>query len=92
VSTMIVEGRAITAAMVERVEARMREKPFTSTMLTAVAEDICEVEFGTRDAGMRLADRLIQKHRKAGNITKSTGQGRPKWTWSLAPATETSGA
>jgi len=31
---------------------------------------------------MRLADRLIQKHSKAGNITKRSQQGeRARWGW-----------
>lgn len=88
-SVLIVSGRAITAAMIERVEARMREKPFTATMLTSVAEDVCQSQFCDREPGMRLADRLIQRHRKAGNITRKAGPGRPLWVWVIpAPSTQ----
>jgi hypothetical protein len=88
--TMVVQEHAIPDAMIARVEEKMREKPFSAGGMSAFADVLCGEEFGPRAArigvGMRLVDRLIQKHRKSGALKKSGGGGHTRWTWTVPPS------
>jgi len=84
---MKVQGYEVPEGILATIEAWMRDcgRSFTAGDLQAVAkgqaETVGEIKL---DDGvvMRLADRLIQKHSKAGNITKRSQQGeRARWGW-----------
>ena len=75
---MIVQGEEIDPAIVEALEAAMRKRtrrPFTFGSLSRLAQN-----YGVKGftAG-RLADRLIQNHRRAGDLVK--GAKRGQWRW-----------
>ena len=85
---MKVQGYEVPEGILATIEAWMKDcgRSFTAGDLQAVAKGqavsrIAEIKL---DDGvvMRLADRLIQKHSKAGNITKRSQQGeRARWGW-----------
>ena len=84
---MKVQGYEVPEGILTAIEAWMKDcgRSFTAGDLQAVAKEQAKVVGGVDlDAGvaMRLADRLIQKHSKAGNITKRSQQGeRARWGW-----------
>lgn len=84
---MKVQGYEVPEGILATIEAWMKDcgRSFTAGDLQAVAKEQAKVVGGVDlDAGvaMRLADRLVQKHSKAGNITKRSQQGeRARWGW-----------
>ena len=84
---MKVQGYEVPEGILATIEAWMKDcgRSFTTGDLQAVAKEQAKVVGDVDlDAGvaMRLADRLIQKHSKAGNITKRSQQGeRARWGW-----------
>jgi hypothetical protein len=72
---MYVTGRRIEPQQVNALLSRMRLREFTASQLALCAEK-AGVERG--ECAMRLADRLIQRERKAGNLSR-IGRG---WRWS----------
>lgn len=84
---MKVQGYEVPEGILATIEAWMKDcgRSFTAGDLQAVAKEQAKV-VGDVDlvagVAMRLADRLIQKHSKAGNITKRSQQGeRARWGW-----------
>ena len=84
---MKVQGYEVPEGILATIEAWMKDcgRSFTVGDLQAVAKEQAKV-VGDVDlvagVAMRLADRLIQKHSKAGNITKRSQQGeRARWGW-----------
>lgn len=72
---MKINGIEINQVVIEAVIERMKAEAFKASELEAVA-----VKLGvpTREGtAMRVADRLIQREKKAGNIALS----RPYWAW-----------
>lgn len=61
-------------------------KPFTAGDLTKELQRLlirAGIKLGNGEVAMRLADRLIQKHKKAGDIVLSGTVGsRSRWSWS----------
>lgn len=84
---MKVQGYEVPEGILATIEAWMKDcgRSFTAGDLQAVAKEQAKVVGDVDlDAGvaMRLADRLVQKHSKAGNITKRSQQGeRARWGW-----------
>lgn len=83
---MKVQGYEVPEGILATIEAWMKDcgRSFTAGDLQAVAKEQAKVVGDGLDDGvaMRLADRLIQKHSKAGNITKRSQQGeRARWGW-----------
>jgi len=81
IQPMTVYGFTITPHVIDQVERKMREQAFTAGAMTLAAKGICFVELGSDAPAHRLVDRLIQRHRKAGTLTKSSGGGHTRWTW-----------
>jgi hypothetical protein len=77
---MTVQGYEVPDGALAKLEAWMHgARGFTAASLEAEA-----IRAGVPDGAvsMRLADRLIQKHSKAGNIEKRSQQGaRVRWGW-----------
>ena len=71
---MKVQGRDITPEQIEACLQRMRAAPFEAFQISHVA-----YESGVKpgDVAARLADRLIQRERKAGTIVRSHLLWRP---------------
>ena len=85
---MKVAGFEVPESLVESTEAWMQlAKSFTAAELVTeikIRADKAAISIGHKEGEvlMRLADRLIQKHRKAGNIVNRAGQGeRSRWGW-----------
>lgn len=84
---MKVQGYEVPEGILATIKTWMKDCGRSSTAgdLQAVAKEQANVVGGVDlDAGvsMRLAGRLIQKHSKAGNITKRSQQGeRVRWGW-----------
>jgi hypothetical protein len=83
---MKVQGYEVPEGILATIEAWMKDcgRSFTAGDLQAVAKEATVVGGVDLDAGvaMRLADRLIQKHSKAGSIEKRSQQGaRVRWGW-----------
>lgn len=66
-----VGGKAVTEEQEQAAMVRMKKAPFTCAEISA------EVQSHGRTTAMRVADRLIQRERKAGNI-KFDGR---RWHW-----------
>lgn len=75
---MMVYGLEITQQQIDAVIARMKLRHFTTSLLALAAYEAGAKRFnGDLDVSDRVADRLIQRERKAGNISK-LGRG---WVW-----------
>jgi hypothetical protein len=75
---VIVEGKEIPPTVVEALEARMRAAPFVCMQLSQIAGDLLKdhgLDVGYRAA--RVADRLIQTHRKLAHIVFH----QREWHW-----------
>ncbi len=72
---MIVNGKEIDQAVVDACMSRMKQEPFKAMEI----EGICSrMGLSYKDGtAMRVADRIIQRERKAGNLNLD----RPFWAW-----------
>ena len=77
---MRVEGVDVPPAVIERVEQRMRQGGFRAKDLS----ELSAKEMGISDSSPvanRVADRLIQKHKKADNLRLASVRPFPVWDW-----------
>jgi hypothetical protein len=78
---LVAEGLAIPDAIVAGLVQRMREAPFRANQIEG------EAARALREAGldaapaMRLADRLIQRYRRAGRLTMRRDGRSPTFIW-----------
>lgn len=73
---MKVNGKEIEQSIVDACLARMKKEPFKAIEIEGICSRMgIETLYGT---AMRVADRIIQRERKAGNIELSN---RPFWAW-----------
>lgn len=76
---MIINGKEIPQHVIDLCEARMMEGPFRARALSDIAAT--NGVWDKYGINHRVADRLIQKHRKAGNIHLLTNV---TWVWRVA--------
>lgn len=79
---MIVNQVRIPDSVIQDIEARMRKSSFKTAELQPLVTQAFSVPMNkmttvTAETKMRVADRMVQKHRKAGNITLFAGA----WRW-----------
>lgn len=85
---MIVKEYEIPESILQRVEAWIRESKtrgsFTAGDLADRIKDLAQDDGDLKLSGvaLRLADRLIQKHRRDRTIERREQAGsRPRWSW-----------
>jgi hypothetical protein len=73
---MEVNGREVAQEVIDKCIFRMKSAPFKASEIETICANMgVESRHGS---AMRLADRLIQRERKSGNIELKT---RPYWFW-----------
>ena len=78
---MSVAGHAIPPEVIEAVLRRMRGGAFTNGELCEVAAEALRACGGPVTTYFSVADRLIQRHRRLGDIERR-GEGRDShWAW-----------
>lgn len=78
---VVVEGLAIPDPMTAALVGRMRESAFSAKQLEVFAADALRGAGLDAEKAMRLADRLIQRYRRAGRLDMRRDGRTPVFTW-----------